>query len=524
MFRSIPLFCLVIGVSILSQPRAHGQWTQQGMIFSPPARAFHCGAYDDVNDTWLVHGGNVNGNIQSDTWIWRMSGLPAWTQVSANNSPALHNCGATFVRNNQSGQPVNRVLMLHGISNFTQDPSCIGSCNVAIARSINLASANPTWVNVTQIGTAPVARNLPGLTYNPTNGKILFMGGNGQGPTGNLTPGSAQGTALFIGDLSSSGGTLSWSMQQPSPSGVSPGHIDNPILQWIPSARHTNGLVILSGGRAAGSGSLFATSTYAWDGSTDTAGRPIWTLVSNYLNAGVPGVGVGYTYDGNTGYLTRFGGWHGGSSVSADTRVLDLDAPTLTGSVDPWKDRSSAGSGAPTAREQFSMIYRPIDRTIYIFGGKNGNGSFFDQTWKYNVAAASTAVIAQSCGTLNGTDTLQLTNSPAALNEIGRNEASFSSTLNFKVFATGNAFPLGGLALLAGVSDPNIPFGGCTIHSSGDANLVLVLNSNSTATTSFAIPDYSLSLLGLQFFWQAGTLNSTGGVVTSPALRTTVGY
>jgi hypothetical protein len=130
--------------------------------------------------------------------------------------------------------------------------------------------------------------------------------------------------------------------------------------------------VVLFGGSPNGDfggvGGIDYNDTWIWDGKT-------WTNVSPLVSP--PGRRFdtqGMAYDARTGTVVLFGG------ITANQQPLS-DTWTWNGKTRTWTQHSSAVH--PSARRA-PMAYDGATGAVILFGGDDGNGAVFGDTWAWN--------------------------------------------------------------------------------------------------------------------------------------------
>jgi len=151
-----------------------GAWSELGMSFVPPARAFHSAVYDQANNRMIVFGGCADTECLlplNDTWVLSnangVGGTPAWTELSPSGplpSPrSFHNAVYDATH--------NRMIVYSGAIN-----------NTALTDAWVLSNANglggtPAWTQLSPTGGTPDAYWQSTAVYDPTTNVMIVFGG-----------------------------------------------------------------------------------------------------------------------------------------------------------------------------------------------------------------------------------------------------------------------------------------------------------------------------------------------------------
>jgi hypothetical protein len=240
------------------------------------------------------------------------------------------------------------------------------------------------WVNVTPDG-GPSGRRFPAMTYlADVTATVLF---GGEGPGGQV-----------FGDTWVWDG-FSWTQQSAS---GGPGPRSRAVMATI------NGEVVMFGGRNASGNDL--NDTWAWDGFT-------WTQISICGPSPSPRSSPAMTFDAAHAGILLFGGVQGTTTLTdtwsfdgfAWTQASPATTPTGSGSVamvyatevagsvlfvgedsawfwsDDWSSANNAGA-LSQARYDFGVAYAKDVLTAVMFGGDDGNGTDFGDTWTWSAS------------------------------------------------------------------------------------------------------------------------------------------
>lgn len=301
---------------------------------SPGARLGASMAFDPTKDLMYLFGGFNGGANLGDTWSWDGSD---WTQIMPTDSPS----GRDFA--SMSYDPVTKTLILFGGSNstgFLQDTwSWDGS----------------DWRQITT-STTPGIRGFASMAIDTTGQVILFGGGN---------------TTTIFGDTWKWDGTLlNWVL-------LSAGSMTTPAPRYGATlAANTTQLILFGGTNSA---TDFG-DTWKWDGTT-------WTeLNPGTMSTPMPRNRASMGYNSATGQMILFGGQYGGNPINYLGDTWNWDGSTW-GEITPL-------TPPPDARSLASMAYDPTTCQLTLFGGKNGTGIIFDDTWNWGEESVVPDVIA----------------------------------------------------------------------------------------------------------------------------------
>ena len=215
---------------------------------------------------------------------------------------------------------------------------------VGLSRALSNSSPLPSFAwSEAFPRSAPGARNLNGLTYDPTDGYAVLFGGGA--PTGN-----------YWGDTwDYSNGR--WTQLHPR---VSPPALDSVTLVYDAADRY----VLLFGGYEQ-FGPDFG-ETWMFRGGE-------WTQLHPRYSPS-PRDNPMLAYDKAGGYVVLFGG---------DTPAGGL-SDTWTFHAGEWTNISATAGAPPSARWNAAMAYDTHDGYVVLFGGVSGNGYPLGDTWIFS--------------------------------------------------------------------------------------------------------------------------------------------
>ncbi|MCI4345933.1 MAG: hypothetical protein L3K07_04190 [Thermoplasmata archaeon] len=152
-----------LGGSVAGAPAASSapQWVNvtPGIPVQPPARANASGSWDPTDGEYLLFGGEVNGQVLGDTWVFRGG---QWATVHSTFNPApRYGAGLAF-------DPVDNYTVLFGGSNSTSRPTSTVNDTWSFAQG--------QWTRLTPT-TPPRGRTFPSMAFDPLAGRVIMFGG-----------------------------------------------------------------------------------------------------------------------------------------------------------------------------------------------------------------------------------------------------------------------------------------------------------------------------------------------------------
>jgi hypothetical protein len=226
------------------------------------------------------------------------------------------------------------------------DPSCYSNHLGSLLAVFQIEDYNLDWVE-TQPSAPPSARCCAGMAYDAaTQSTVLFGGGNG-------------GVRPIVTYADTWIWTDKWIQQLPS---ASPPPRQGAGMAYDPST----GTVVLFGGGTSNDTAL--NDTWTWDGVTWTQQFPPVSPPARELDT------QDMAYDAASGTVVLFGGPNDAGGVLGDTWQWNGKAKT-------WTQRFPASS--PSARKT-TLAFDGARGSIVLFGGDNGAGDFYEDTWTWN--------------------------------------------------------------------------------------------------------------------------------------------
>ena len=305
----------------------------------PPARSFASAIDDPVRDRLLIFGGEMYTNQWpyipisfNDVWALSLGASPAWTPLGT-AGPAPH---ARFEHSATYDPIRDRMIVFGGDTTF------YGQGYFGDLWALSL-SGTPAWNQLAPGGTAPVARSLARLTYDPARDRLILYGGE--------TADEVQHVTWLLDDLWTLplNGALEWHALAPS---APPAAREAFAAIYDPPRDR---LLIEGGGVNSGSGADDA--AFALPLSSGDA----WNRVTPGVppSAPTPRTGATTVYDSKRHLVVI----HGGAARAGDVDTWAYSPATLS-----WTPIVPSGP-APPARSHHSAIYDPVGDRMIIYGG-----------------------------------------------------------------------------------------------------------------------------------------------------------
>jgi len=434
-------FTLTVAPPTLSGPPA--TWTQVSTT-GPSARSNPAMAYDPATKQLLLFGGSTGASFLGDTWSWDGS---AWQQLSPAASPPARGYASLAY------DPATKQLLLFGGSSSGNNGNWLND---------TWSWDGSAWRQLSPAASPP-ARSYASLAYNPATGKLLLFGGYG--------PNNPTTNSQLLGD------TWSWdgsAWQQLSPT-ASPSARLEASMALDPA---TNQLILFGGSEGSTSNDLG--DTWTWTGSAWQQLNPAASPPARQSAA--------VADDAATGQLLLFGGCCASNGISGLGDTWSWDGTSQT-----WQQRYPL-VGPP--RDSAGLAFDQATGQMILFGGDNGGGGRYDDTWAYTVPQPTGLVSVAGSGAYGGSATLTATLSSGTT-------ALSGQTITFLL----NGKPIGsaqtdntGVATLANVSLAEInagsfpaavgaSFAGDNAYSgSGATGALTVAKANQTITASTPAP------------------------------------
>lgn len=358
----------------------------------PPARRDEAMIYDPVRERLIVQGGSevtYESLSFGDAWALDLSGIPAWTQLTASGTAARRSGHSAIY------DPVGDRMIVFGGLEHVQFNTYTWTNSVS---ALSL-SGSPAWSAVTTTGTTPPGRWYHAATHDTARQRMLMFGGETNAPF------SQRFNDVWALDL----GTAQWSAL--SPSGTPPAPRVQPALAYDPASDR----VVLFGGG-------YSLPNETWQ--LTLSGPPAWSLIAATTP---PEVRMNHQllYDSALQRVLMAGGKDGGGNgTKVDVWALELlpsswqqvthiapfrhehtaiydsqrgrivvfggmtsqqarnDTWALTPGPEPkWAQIETQGP-LPPARMNHSAIYDPARDRMIVFGGYDGySGGYRSDVW-----------------------------------------------------------------------------------------------------------------------------------------------
>jgi hypothetical protein len=292
-----------------------GNWTQRAPANTPPARQLHALAHD-LGGRAVLFGGSATNGILADTWEWDGAN---WTQRFPTQSPPArfrHALASDIIR--------NRTVLFGGSTG-----------GMLLADTWEWDGGN--WLQLAP-ASSPQARDLHALAFDILRGRTVLFGGEGY---------------ALLADTWEWDGT-SWLLLTPAQSPPARSNHAMAFDLW-------RGQTVLFG---CASGSQL-TDTWEWDGTN-------WAQRMPAANP-PPRHNSGMAYDLARGCTVLFGGWN------------------LNGLLgDTWEwNGTNWTQHAPNLppRDNAASVYDPVRGRTVLFGGADGSsGAPLADTWEWDGA------------------------------------------------------------------------------------------------------------------------------------------
>ncbi len=208
-----------------------------------------------------------------------------------------------------------------------------------------------TWTQIATTGLVPAARARHNAIYDLMRDRMVVFGGN---------EGTVMSDTLHALDL----GTLTWSRLTPKLQAPTPRQAAGMAYQ---AGRDR---IVLFGGQDA-SGIL----SDVWLFSFADSG---WSKLNPSGLYPTPRYDVAAAFDSVSNALLVFGGSDNGQSYN-DVFSLSLSPPQV------WSKLVLSGT-APAARGQVAMLGAPLGRRVWLYGGQDVAGTYYEDSFALNVA------------------------------------------------------------------------------------------------------------------------------------------
>ncbi len=355
-------------------------WTQRTWSGAGPGiRRRSAMAYDPIQKTAVLFGGESGGAKFGDTWTWK-SQTSEWTLwPNAGGPSAREGCSMTY-------DPSRSKVVLFG-----------GDDGAFQSDLYEWNGATQQWIPISATGQIP-GRSLAAFAYDDARNTLVVYGGqgapdvplndtwefqNGVWTQRNVVPHSRfsamaaydpvraetlvfGGTTDFsniLGDTWAWNGSV-WSFK----TNAFPG---GPTEGATMAYDTVNQRLFLFGGYGWPSNE-YTNASYTWNGTT-------WVPVTT--SGGPPDGRVwhGMAYDSDRGRMMVFGGQRRGVGYMRDFWELDSASGV-------WTQLSADNNNdyGPSRRKRFAMCYDPVHHLTMLFGGETYQGTNSGETWLWD--------------------------------------------------------------------------------------------------------------------------------------------
>ena len=329
---------------------------------SPDPRSGAAMAYDSTRKKFVLFGGRAgSGYDLQDTWEWDPT-TGAWTDKTGSGTGPGARSQHGMIYDSKAGKVL---LFGGGRSQIGGDAMAIG-----LAFADTWAYDGSAWTPLTTTA-APSARSDFGFAYSSSAGKAYLFGG-----METLSANVSGSPKQDIWEWDSTAGT--WT--------------DRTIAGSKPSARFalgmaadsSKGVVVFGGFDISTGGSkndvwYWSPSTGTWEGHDAPSGalwpsKRQWSSLIIGGSASHPFLIAGLINDSGIGY---------DAGVPMNSNGLSREIWELDPSATTWTNRS-APSDNPGMRYMHAMASDLVTGKVYVFGGMDTMGNFYDDLWEWN--------------------------------------------------------------------------------------------------------------------------------------------
>jgi hypothetical protein len=299
------------------------RWIQRFVGHSPPARAAESMVFDSARNRVVIFGG-LQGKVNfNDTWSYDGND---WTQIQTASVPPIREISGAAYDSTR-----DRVVLFGGtLLTYSAD-----------GRTLTKTTLRDTWefdgTNWKQILTDGPTVTKPILEYDQVRKQTIMIGYDND---------TSVKTVMYAYDPVAA----KWNQLTPA---LLPACANEGAMTW----QGSNNTILFTGAVCATSGTN--EDTYEWDGTN-------WNKVDLLLFAGRY-FGEALTYDPDHQFVVLFGG----APVAGA-----LLAATYTYANKVWFGMSDLDYPGPRSLSAF--VSDPVRNVIYLYGGLNDTGSFFD--------------------------------------------------------------------------------------------------------------------------------------------------
>jgi hypothetical protein len=302
--------------------------------FPPPARSAGSIIYDQLNNRFVLYGGNAQGGRAQDVWVCDAGPSSRWTQVS----PPGTGPGPRMWHSAIYDPIRQRMLVFGGYNSDVVD-------NAVYA--LSLTTGSEAWSVLVPAGAGPAGRYAFSAIYDPVGDRMIVYGGFAPNPVND-----AWSLPLNVG------GTPTWSTLPSNPFGAQYWHS---AVYDAPGQR----MVTFGGFNGADqTHQLYALSL---------TGTPTWSEILPSGAAPPPLVGSHTEVDATTNLMTVLGGQLVGSG-QRNSRIWSL--PLTTPST--WVESTPFGGSAISARVDPMGPPQSVGGYNYLFGGSDQSNNLYN--------------------------------------------------------------------------------------------------------------------------------------------------
>ncbi len=246
---------------------------------TPPGRSGGLGAYDSVNNRFIVFAGcgGTCEPVLNDTWVLSnandIGGTPTWTQLSPTGGPPAARQGLMGAYD--AGD--NLLIVFGGQNGSGLNPGNTYS-DVWVLSNANGLGGTPAWTQLSPTGGPPPGQVYGTAAYDPASNRLIVLGGD----TGTGT-GAPTNSVWALTNANGKGGTPAWVNLIPD------GASGSPAAATVSAAAYdsaSNTMMTLWYG--------YPSSGPVWEltNANGVSGTPVWTQLPN-----APGNSYGVLFD-----------------------------------------------------------------------------------------------------------------------------------------------------------------------------------------------------------------------------------
>jgi hypothetical protein len=299
---------------------------------------------------------------------------PKWAPVNAEQLTfPLLRAGSTSVYANS-----NRIILFAGFSddNVADNPR---QNDVWVLTNANGIGGAGTWSQLFPSGELPHVRYNHSAVYDAANNRMIIYGGCGSTlASQGCFPIDVTDNVWVLRNANGLGGTPNWK-QLPTTGGPPPARQAHQAV-YDPT---TNSMIVWAGQNGGGDPCGTYSDVWVLSNANGLGGTANWTQLPT---TGGPPAGQYQStavYDSSNNILMVFGGFGIVTTCGQPTNaVWALSHANGTGGSPVWSILvAQDATGSPANRAQHAAVYGPSTNTMTIFGGADGSGAYFGDTW-----------------------------------------------------------------------------------------------------------------------------------------------